>query len=429
MADEQDRPDAQQPEMPALPAGPTVPIDHLLPQEAGEAHPMVEAALGGAAGGDLLVRMLYDEQTRLRGELDELKKKSSEKEEKGGDEKGGDDKGGGDSKGGDDEEGGDDEKGDDKKDGDEKKEEKPPLKERVHEAEEKGQGWVREHPIITVAALVGLVVLVIATIFLVHYLNSYVDTDDAFIDGHTDPMSFRVSGIVSAVYVENTYRVRKGQLLAQLDGRDNEVAKEQASANYAQAQASTRAQSPNVPIVQTDQLTRVQNEDFNVVNARAQIAAADERFRASMADLQQAEAQAANAAREEERYRLLVVKEEVTREQYDQRATEARANVAVVKSRGETAAAASRAVVQAEAQLGQAQAQARQAREDTPRQVQMQREMVAQRKAAELAAKAQADQAELNLEYTRLYAPEDGVIGDKQVQVATQVAPGRSCLR
>lgn len=42
-----------------------------------------------------------------------------------------------------------------------------------------------------------------------------------------------------------------------------------------------------------------------------------------------------------------------------------------------------------------------------------------------LAAQAQADQAELNLEYTRIYAPEDGIIGDKQVQVGSQVAPGQ----
>ena len=66
-----------------------------------------------------------------------------------------------------------------------------------------------------------------------------------------------------------------------------------------------------------------------------------------------------------------------------------------------------------------------QATKDTPRQIQMQRETLAQRKASELAAKAQADQSELNLEYTRIYAPEDGIIGDKQVQVATQVAPGQ----
>ncbi len=355
------------------------------------------------------MRLLYDEQTRLRAELEELRKKGDEagkKEE--GKQAGGDDKQGG-----------------DKQEDDDKKEEKPPLKERVGQAEEKTKGWIHQHPIAALSTVLALIALVIAAILLVRYLNSYVDTDDAFIDGHTDPISFRVSGIVKAVYVENTYFVKKGQLLVELDARDNQVAKEQASANYAQAQASVRAQDPNVPITAIDQSTRVQNQDFNVISSRANVAANEERYNAALADLHQAEANQGNAAREEERYRLLVAKEEVTREQYDQRATEERAQAAVVTSRRESAAAAGRAVTQAEAQLGQARVQAEQARQDTPRQVQMQRELVAQRKASELVAKAQADQAELNLEYTRIFAPEDGIIGDKQVQVATQVAPGQ----
>ena len=392
-----------------------IPEDHRLPSEAGESHPIPPALEPRPPEvpleGDLAMRMLYDEQTRLRAELDELRKKGEGKDKKSGD---------------DDKEGGDDNGEDDKKEGgDDDEEQKPPLKERLAETEKKTEGWVRQHPIATFSIVAGFIALVIATILLIHYLNSYVETDDAFVDGHTDPISFRVSGIVKACYVENTYIVKKGQLLAELDSRDNQVAKEQASANYAQSQAAARAQAPNVPIVATDQLSRVKNEDYNVVSGRANVAASEERYRAALADLRQAQAQEGNALREEERYRLLVVKEEVTREQYDQRATEARVQAAVVASRKESADAASRAVTQAGAQLEQARVQAEQARQDTPRQVQMQKEMLAQRKAGELVAKAQADQAELNLEYTRLYAPEDGIIGDKQVQVATQVAPGQ----
>ena len=396
-----------------------VPIDHRLPSEASESHPMIEAALASDRGeeprADLALRMLYDEQTRLRAELDELRKKADEKKE---DKKGGDKK--------EEKEDGDDEKkeGEEKKD-DDKKNEKPPLKERVHIAEEKTKGWTRQHPIATIAIVIGTVILIIAAILLVHYLDSYETTDDAFIDGHTDPISARISGIVSKVYVENTFRVQKGQLLVQLDERDNQVAKEQAAANYAQAQAAVRAQSPSIGITTTDQTTEIINRDYNVINTEAQVAQAEERYRSSLADLRQAEAQEGNAIREEERYGMLVDKEEVTREQYDQRATERRAQAEVVASRRESADAAHKAVTQQEAQLEIAKQQARQARQDSPRQIQMQRETLAQRKSSELAAKAQIDQSELNLQYTRIYAPEDGIIGDKQVQVATQVAPGQ----
>ncbi len=394
-----------------------LPPDHRLEASTEPAHgaaPGYDVAPPAEVEHDLALRMLYDEQTRLRGEIDEMRKKQEEagKKGEGGDEKKDENKEGGE----DDKEGGD-------KEGDEDK--KPPLKERLAEDGEKTKGWIHQHIFATIGIVAASILLIIGCALLLHYLNSYEDTDDAFVDGHTDPISFRISGIVSAVFVEDTYMVKKGQLLIELDARDNQVAKEQASANYAQAQAGVRAQAPNVPITSVNQGSQVNQADFNVVGAQANVSASEERYHSAVADLQQAEANEANAAREEERYRLLVVKQEVTREQYDQHATDAQAQTAVAASRRETAAAAERAVVQAESQLGQAIVQAKQAKAVTPRQIQEQREMLAQRKAAGLVAKAQADQSQLNLEYTRIYAPEDGIIGDKQVQVATQVAPGQ----
>lgn len=365
-----------------------------LPASTGEAFesPTAKPQIGESHEG-LALRMLYEEQVRLRAELAKLK----EKGEGGGDKEEGEKKG-------------------DKKD--EEKEKKPPLKQRA-------QAWVKEHPIATVLVVVAFVLFVLGVIWLIHYLNSYTDTDDAFIDGHTDPISARINGTVAQVYVEDTWRVRKGQLLLVLDPRDNQVAKEQASANYVQAQASTRAQAPNVAVTETNSSTQIVNTDYQIANVDAQVAAAQERYNAALADLKQAEAQHANAVREEERYRQLADKEEVSREQYDQRATEERSQAAVVVSRKEQADAAQKAVTQAQAQLGQARQQNEQARRNLPQQVATEKETLAQRKAAELAAKAQSDQAELNYEYTRIYAPEDGVVGDKQVQVATQVAPGQ----
>ncbi len=366
----------------------------------------------------LMLRMLYDEQARLRAQVEELRRQTEQDAKKeGGDDKGGE---GGDQKGGDDKGGGGKKDDKDKKDGDKKddKEQKPPLKERVG-------GWVREHPLATAGIALGVVVLLIASIWMYIYLSSYEETDDAFVDGHTDPISARINGYVKAVYVENTYHVRKGQLLVELDPRDYQVSKEQSGAQVAQAQASVAAQQPNVPITTTNQSTQLANADFNVAGNQANVAAAEERYRSAVADLHQAEAQDLNAQHEEERYRLLVVKEEISREQYDQRATDERAQAAVVTSRRETAEAASRQVTSAEAQLGQAIEQAKQARQNLPRQIATQRAQLAQRVADAQSAQAQAAQSELNLEYTRIFAPEDGIIGDKQVQVATQVAPGQ----
>jgi membrane fusion protein (multidrug efflux system) len=350
------------------------------------------------ADRSLAMRMLYDEQNRLRTELDQMRQKQ-EQQGKEGDKKEGEHQKQG-------------------EEGDEGKEKQPPLKERA-------RSWIRQHPVATILIVIGFVLLVIACILLWNYLDSYTDTDDAFIDGHTDPISARINGFVAAVYVENTYHVKKGQLLAQLDDRDNLVAKEQASANYAQAQAGVRAQAPNVPITDINESTQVINSDFDITNAEASVAAAEERHRSALADLRQAEVNQANTDREEKRYKLLVDKEEVSREQYDQRATEARAQAQVVASRNEMAGAAEKSVKQAEAQLGTARQRNAQAKRNLPNQLVIQRETLQQRLANENAAKAQSDQSELNLEYTRIYAPEDGIIGDKEVQVGAQVAPGQ----
>jgi membrane fusion protein (multidrug efflux system) len=214
-------------------------------------------------------------------------------------------------------------------------------------------------------------------------------------------------------------------LLVQFDPNDYLVAKEQASAALAQAQAGIRAQTPNLPITPTTQSTAVTNANLSVESAMANLTAAEEKYRSAVADLHQAEANAANASREEGRYKALVVKEEVSRELYDQRATEARSGEAVVASRRETADAAEKAMKQAEASLNQARQQAKEASNNMPRLIDMQRETLAMRKADEQSARARLDQANLNLEYTRIYAPDDGVIGDKTVEIGTQVQPGQ----
>ncbi len=70
-----------------------------------------------------------------------------------------------------------------------------------------------------------------------NYLQSYQSTDDAQVNGYLDPINSCINGTVTAVYVNNDQRVKKGQLLVQLDSRDYQVAVEQARAQRAQAEA------------------------------------------------------------------------------------------------------------------------------------------------------------------------------------------------
>jgi membrane fusion protein (multidrug efflux system) len=388
------------------------------------------------------VQGLHDEQIRLRTEIDllrrqqeellrELAKKSgsgqqggdSKKEE--GDNKQGEEKDQkGDGKEGKGEDGdpkGDKDKGD-KDQGDKDKEEKDKPKEPLAT---RARNWAKAHPVMIVVGLIAMAALIVGGFILVQYLESYENTDDAEVDGHTNAISSRISGEVVGIYVEDTQHVAKGQVLVDLDPRDYKVAMAQAEANLAQAEASLRAQAPNVPITATSQEIEVRTANLDVAAAAASLAAAQKDSASSLADLQQAEANAAHAAREEERYRQLVGKQEVSREQYDQKATDARAQEALVASRRATADAAGRVVDQRAAAVDQARQRAIETQSNKPRNIEVQHATVDTRVANVKVAKAQLDQAVLNLSYCKIVAPTDGIIGDKTVETGQHLAPGQ----
>lgn len=363
--------------------------------------PQSQKPLSESERETLLVRMLYNEQARLRTQIEELRAKQQQKGDGKSEEKQDGDEG--------------DKKDDGKKESEEHK--KPPMKERV-------RAWTHEHRLGTTFILAGFVAFLIAAVLVWHYLESYENTDDAFVAGHVDPISARISGRVIAVYVENTYRVKKGEVLVQLDPSTYQVGLEQSRADLAQALAGVQAQVPNVPITRTSQNTAASNADLAVESAEANLAAAQQRYRSALSDLVEAKANAANAAREEQRYKLLVAKQEVSRELYDQRATASEADAALVASRQQTAEAAQKDVSSAQAEVNEARLRAAEAKHNMSRQIAVQQQTLAMRNANAQAAQANVDKALLDLHYTKIYAPADGIIGDKSVQLGTQVSPG-----
>ena len=308
-----------------------------------------------------------------------------------------------------------------KKNDEQKPEPKPPLRQRI-------RAWVRVHPLGTLLIIAAAIILLIGAYLFWMYLQSYVDTDDAEVGGHINPISSRVAGTVTAVYVENTQRVNDAQVLVDLDPRDYETALAHAQANLAQALAALENQQPNVPITQTTQSTNVSTARLEVDNDEAALAAARQSHESALADLEQAEAGAANAEAEERRYRHMVEKQEVSREAYDQRATTARQQDALVAARRASAKAAEQQVAQRESALAQARERYREEQANLPRQVYMQHAAVASRKANVEAARAQVEQARLNLSYCKILAPVGGIVGDKTVEAGQQVSPGQELL-
>ena len=298
---------------------------------------------------------------------------------------------------------------------------KPPLKERA-------KAFVREHPKGIFWGTIGFVVLVILTIILIIYLNSYESTDDAEIDGHLNAVSSRITGTVTKVYVQDNQAVTAGQLLLELDTHDYQTALDQAQASEANALAQLAAENPNVPITQTANQTNITSGNVDVETAQAGVTAAEQQYQAKLAELRQTEANNLKAQTDVLRYRPLVEKEEISKEQFDTILAQAKTQAAGVEAAQASAKAAEKAIDQAHDQLRQALTKLQQTNTDAPRNVAIRKAGVRAREAALQAAQAQVQQARLNLSYTKIYAPVAGIIGQKNAELGQRVEIGQQLL-
>ena len=310
-----------------------------------------------------------------------------------------------------------DDKNKDEKEKENKAEPKPPLTERA-------RTYVQTHRKGVLLGALGFVVAVVAIVFLVIYLDSYESTDDAQVDGHLNAISARIAGTVTRVYIDNNQTVAANQLAVELDPSDYQNAFDSAKANYAQSEAQFHAENPNVPITETTNLTAISSAGADVAAAEAAVIAAQQDYQAKLADVRQAEANNNKAQTDVVRYRALVIREEVSKEQFDTIVAAAKTQAAGVEASQAAAEASKKAIDQARAQLLQAQSKQSEANQNAPRSVAVRRAQLASREAAVLAAKAQMGQAQLNLSYTKIFAPVAGIITEKSVEVGQRIQPG-----
>jgi membrane fusion protein, multidrug efflux system len=288
------------------------------------------------------------------------------------------------------------------------------------------QNFFRARPgarIVLIAAIIGVLIL---GIFAWRYFASYESTDDAQVDGHMMPLSARISGYVASVPVDDNESVRAGKVLVEIDPRDYQVALNQARASLADAQSAARALQINVPITSVNTTSQVSSSQADVETAQAGVAAAQQQSDAAVAQLAQVEANDVRAQSDLARYKQLVDKQEISQQTYDQAVAVARASSAAVEAARASAAAAKQAIAQARGRLDSAGAN-RRAAETGPRQVASVRARVSSAIATVKQKEAAVEQAELNLKYTKIIAPVDGV-AMKSVEVGMNVQPGQQLV-
>ena len=276
--------------------------------------------------------------------------------------------------------------------------------------------------------IIGIVVALVAGFFLWRYFASYESTDDAQIDGHLNPVSARVGGHVLKLLVDDNQYVQAGQPLVQIDPRDYQVIVARAKAEYDNAVAAARGAGVNVPITSTSTGSQLEAAEAALSAARASLAAAQQQYDAASAQVTQADANNVKAQNDLARYKQLVSKQEISQQQYDQAYAAAQAGAAELDARRAAAAAAQQQIKAAQSQITQAEANMRTARTG-PEQVRIVRSRAESAEAAVEASKAALDQAQLNLQYTTIVSPVNGVVTSRTVEVGQNVQPGQELMR
>jgi membrane fusion protein, multidrug efflux system len=272
-------------------------------------------------------------------------------------------------------------------------------------------------------------------------LQRFESTDDAQVDGSIYTISSRISGHVADVLIQDEQIVKAGDVLVRLDPKDYEVAIAKARADLADAIATYQSQRTDIGTTQTTTAGTLNGAKSSRLDASAAVsgaemqkAAAQARLATAQANVRVAEANAVKGAQDLARYKTLVDKDEISKQQYDQAvaASEAAkatldAQKALVNEAQQNISVSEKSVEQARARVLQADAAIESAMSG-PSQVKVTEAKAQSAQAKVEQQRAMLEQAELNLQYTTIVAPVSGTIGKKAVEAGNNIAQGQQLM-
>jgi membrane fusion protein, multidrug efflux system len=231
-------------------------------------------------------------------------------------------------------------------------------------------------------------------------------TDDAYVRGDLTPLSTKVPGVVRDVKVSDYQQVHKGDLLVALEDDDYQAQVAQASAAVEAAKAAIENNRRQREL----QDTRIDRALAGIDQAKSQIAAAEAGKQAVQADV-------VRTQDERTRQEGLFESHSTTQQKVEQAVADQQRFAAQLASR--------------EADLAQAKTLLRSS--ELAAEAERRGKNVLESQEAQLVADLHAKQAALvsaqvNLGYTKISAPEDGTVGERQVRPGQLVSPGTQVI-
>src|SRR5712675_501568 len=283
----------------------------------------------------------------------------------------------------------------------------PPESDKPAAASRGSVGWKKYVTPLLVVVL-ALAVLITITRNWNAWEGGKVDqvTDDAYVRGDLTPLSTKVAGIVRAVDVTDYQQVHKGDLLVELQDDDYQAQVDQANAAVAAARAGIE-----------ENLRQRQLQDARIAKAVAGIDQAKAQIAAAEAGKEAVQAELIRARSERKRQDGLYQTHSATQQSLEA-AVAAEGNLSGQFASREADVNQAHTMLQSSELAAEAERRSKAVFESQGIQLQ-----------ADLRAKqASLSAASVNIGYTKIYAPGDGTVGERQVRPGQLVSPGTQVI-
>lgn len=226
--------------------------------------------------------------------------------------------------------------------------------------------------------LIVLGIVALGLLYWFFFVRGIESTDDAYVKGNITIITPKVTGYVTNVLVQDNQRIKKGDVIAQIDQRDFQ-------ARVAEAHAAAEALKAHLAILENQNLSQ------------------KETIKEAAAGVNATKATLVRAEKEFKRTSALIKDGAISEQLHDQAVSEHKHALAALEKSQATYEAATIQLKVIEAQTNEARAQLKK-------------------------AEAMVELAEIDLQNTTITAPKDGTIGNRGVQVGQLARPGLSLV-
>jgi membrane fusion protein, multidrug efflux system len=289
-------------------------------------------------------------------------------------------------------------------------------------------------PAIILLLAVGIVVLISTNWNAWAGGRTIQETDDAYLHADLTPLSTKVAGLVSKVAVADYQAVKAGDLLVTLRDDDFNAQVQQADAAVSAAEAALvnnqkQKQLQDAHIVQAED--GIRTADANIAAAQAGIEAANAAIAGARSGIESVQADVTRTAKERKRQEALIATESTTPQKLEQAVADDERYRSQLASRNADLATANAQSSSRQADLARARAQLTSAQSEV--EAQKRQRAVLDSQELQLHASVELQKAALTLAkttlgYTKILAPEDGIVSERLVRPGQLVSPGTQVI-